>query len=281
MDEYQQVMQELKDIKELVIELKKSIDARDNEINELKKLISNVNISTDNNTKSELDDVINSNDPGRCFLYALNHKDEDLTKLEQIILDSKDVDANYKWLISLRGSRYQEHLKIINDSNNPEYNYYAAVNGNLDDEEIKKIRIILLEQKNLEYIYQFACDLDEIYSKSSTFNGDVSDLEKAIIDGMDYNYYYKFCKKVKNANILLFQNAMLDNSDTDDIKAIFNFGVGIKGANIERCKERIIELYNKENETRKKEIISTIDTCEKEKIKCIFRRTFADSVVIK
>ena len=278
-NEYQSIMEELKSIKKLVLELKKSIDSKDNEIKELKEMIKATKIVEENKEDKELKEVLDSKDPMNCYQYIINHQDIDYTELERIILDSKDLKANYKFISNIHNDLFKEHLKIILDSKDPSFNYYTAVNVRLNSEEVAQIRQIILDSKNIEYIYRFATDLKYIYETDDVSNIDISDLEEAIINSFDFKYYYLFCRKVENANISLFQKHLLELAGVEDINYIFSFGVDIKKANLEECKNKIVELYNSSNS--KKEIIEVVDRCERDKIKCLFRSTFGDKVVIE
>lgn len=280
-NEYQIIMEELQELKDLIRELKKDINKRDNEIRELKKAILNNGEIIEDEKDNELSELIKSNDPKKCLEYALKHKDSDITDLEKIIIDSKDIEANYMFMTKIENCMFDKHLKVILDSKNPEYNYYVAFKFKLDNDTIKQIRKIIVDSKNVDYCYQFASDLEYIYDVDDVSNIDITDLEQVVLDSMDLDYYYRFSKKVKNADVGLFQEYLLEIAQAEDIKYIFDFGVDVKGADLKKCRERIVELYNLASTTEKKEIVEIVDKCETQKIKCLFRSTFGEPVLIQ
>ena len=223
-------------------------------------------------------DILENKDPIKCYQYVLKHKDMDFSKLEEIIIDSKDLEANYNFMKNIDNCDFNKHLQVILDSKDPEYNYYVAVNFNLDLDTISKIRKIIVDSKNLEYNYRFADDIKNIYHVDDI---DISDLERVILEGMDLQYYYLFCKNVNNANIKLFQDILLEVSSIGDIEMLINFGVDINKKELEIFKDKIKDIYNNSDSYAQKEIVNTVDKCEKKKIYCIFRRSFGDPVVIE
>ncbi len=275
----QKVMEELKELRGIVNELKKNIEEKNLEIKELRDYLKLDKRKKGIKKDDDLTTVINSNDPEKWYKYALNNQDKDCSKLEQLIIDSKDLATNYKYLVNIGGARSNEHLKIIMDSKNPEYNYYVAIKGFLKDEQIAEIKQIILDSNNLEYIYRFATDLEYIYHDHDVSKIDTSDLEKKILDGLDLKYYYLFCKKVPNANIELFQDYMLEFASEKDINFLFFFATDIENADIKRLKDKISELYRLSDDKHK--INDLIEECEKIKRKCLFRYSFGEPLNIK
>ena len=277
---YQQIMQELNKLKNEVFELKKELAGKDKDISELKRLLSTSSEDVRSNVR-ELTDIINSNDPMLCYQYVLKHRYIDYTELEKIVIDSKDLEANYLFMINIPECNRKEHLKVIIDSKNPEYNYYAAIYGKLSLEDINIIKNIILDSKSLEYIYRFVSDLKYIYNIEDVSSVDISSFEKVIIDSLDFKYYYLFCSRIKNAHVDQFKDVLLNNASINNIDALFNFAIDIDKSNLLEYRNKIIELYKTANVKEQKDIIKEIDLCEKRKIKCLFRNSFADSVVVE
>ena len=277
-----EILKELKEIKELINDLKKEIAIKDKKIEELKALVLDTKPAIDRNPE-ELS-VLNSNDPDLCYSYALKNPNGDIKAISKKVIESNNLKYNHLFMKNIPGCLFDEHLQVILNSKDPEYCYYAAL-LKLGREKADLIRKIIIDSKSVEYSYEFANDIRYIYDvedddKEYDFL-DVTDLEQVIVDNLDIKYSYMFAKNVENADIDILERLVLDMASIADIETVFSFGVDIKGSNLNDCKEKIIELYNKASEKEKKEIIQVVDASEKKKIKCLFRNSFGEKVVIE
>lgn len=281
MDDMQLVLNELKEIKGLVIELKKDIIEKDKRISELERIV-DIKPVEELRDSEELS-AINSGDPEVCYNYALKHPDADILALGETVIKSGNLKYNHLFMKNINGCAFQKHLQVILDSENPEYCYYAAL-LKVGKETADLIRKMLVKSKSVEYCYEFANDIRYIYDVEDENDYDfldVSDLEKVIVDNLDIKYSYMFAKNVDNANIEALEKIILDLATITDIETVFNFGVDVKGAHLNKCREKIVELYNQADNKQQKEITKEIGECEKNKIRCLFRSSFADNVVIE
>ena len=281
-NEYQIIINELKELKEMVSGLRKELKEKDKKIDELKELILNGQIS--DKIDSEKFDTLNSADPETCYDYALKNPDCDIKALSKKVIESGNLHFNNLFMKNIKGCLFDEHLELILSSKDPQYCYHAAL-LKLGKEKSDLIRKIIVQSNSVKYCYEFANDIRYIYDVADDNKDydflDISDLERVIIDNLDIKYSYMFAKNVDGANIDALQQLVLDLATADDIDTVFNFGVDIREANLNNCKEKIVELYNQADTKKRKEIVKGIDECEKDKIKCLFRRTFADPVVIE
>lgn len=266
----------LDEIKELILELKKELKEKDKKIEELTQLVLANTGSEKEKSNIEEIEIINNKNPEECYKYALTHPNADIKKLGRVVIDSKNLQYNLMFMKNIKDCDFEEHLKVIIDSKDSETNYFASL-LHLNPYYIEQIRNILVNNKSVEYCYEFAHDINEIYGTEEDI--DVSDLELTVIESKDINYNYKFAKNVKGADIDFIQDVILKVATEKDIERVFDFAIDVKGADLNACKNKIISLYKKSEE--KKEIISLIDQCERKKIKCIFRQSFADDVIIK
>ena len=280
-NEYQDVLSELKEIKELIKELRKDIAIKDKKIEELESLILN-NKQIDDTISEELS-VLNSNDPELCYNYVLKNPNCNKEALSRKVIASGSLNYNHLFMKNIKDGLFDEHLQVILNSKDPEYCYYAAL-LKLDKEKVDLIRKIIIDSKSVEYCYEFANDIRYIYDVEDDQSYDfldVTDLEQVIIDKLDIKYSYMFAKNVEGADVDILEQLVLDLASIDNLSEVFNFGIDVKGANLNECKNKIIELYNLASIQDKKEIIKKIELCEKRKIKCLFRSSFGEPVVIK
>jgi len=280
-NEYEMIANELSELKKLVIELKNDIKKRDEKIERLIELIDSDKSNSQELVKDEEKrKVLEEKNPKECYLYALKHKDVDVKEFGRIVIESKDLEYNQLFMKNIKGCDFDSHLQVILDSKDPQFNYYAAL-LHLDKEKINLIRQIIIDSKSCEYAYEFANDIKYIYSNLSEEDKDITDLEQVVIDSGNIMYCYKFAKNVDGADIDILEEILLSDAKEEDIETIFNFAVDIKGANVRELRNKIIDLYNSADKETQKEIVSSVDIYERKKIKCLFRNTFGEQVVIK
>ena len=145
--------------------------------------------------------------------FTVNIKGTDVKAHGQVIIDSDDLDYNYKFARDVKGANVRAHGQVIIDSGDLDYNYKFA-------KDVKRANVrahgkVIIDSGDLEYNYKFASDVK---------GTDVRAHGQVIINSGSIEYNEKF--------------KLIEGSDIDaHVTAINN-------TKIQKCKESLNECLD-------------------------------------
>ena len=144
--------------------------------------------------------------------FTVNIKGTDVKAHGQVIIDSEDLDYNYKFARDVKGANVRAHGQVIIDSGDLDYNCrFAKIKG----ADVKSHGQVMIDSGNLGYNYEFALDIKD---------ADIRAHGQVIINSGSIEYNEKF--------------KIIEGSDIDAHVAAIN------NTKIQKCKESLNECLD-------------------------------------